>query len=72
MQVDPEFKLKITTRSVTNRYIKKGLLVKQPCEVCGVIERVEAHHDDYTKPMDVRWFCGQHHKDHHRNEQDTN
>jgi hypothetical protein len=45
--------------------IKKGLLVKKPCEVCGA-KRVEAHHDDYRKPLSVRWLCSTHHREHHR------
>lgn len=46
--------------------IRDGKLFKQPCEVCGV-DRVEAHHDDYSKPLEVRWRCKQHHEDvHHR------
>ena len=40
--------------------IRSGKLIKQPCEVCGEI-KVEAHHDDYTKPLDVRWLCPAHH-----------
>jgi hypothetical protein len=39
-------------------------LTRQPCEVCGA-KRVHAHHDDYLKPLDVRWLCAAHHKEHH-------
>jgi hypothetical protein len=47
------------------RAIKSGRLIKQPCEECGETE-VEAHHDDYSKPLDVRWLCMEHHKKLHR------
>jgi hypothetical protein len=44
--------------------IRTGRLARQGCEVCG--DRAHAHHDDYSKPLDVRWLCSQHHTDHHR------
>lgn len=40
--------------------VKIGRLSKGPCEVCGTT-RVDGHHDDYSKPLDVRWLCRQHH-----------
>jgi hypothetical protein len=49
-------------------YAKKiGFLVPGPCEVCGG-KKVEAHHDDYDKPLTVRWMCPKHHKEWHRDE----
>lgn len=45
--------------------IRNGVLVREPCEVCGK-EKVDAHHDDYSKPLDVRWLCRFHHLKHHR------
>ncbi len=41
--------------------LRNGLLVKQPCEICGVIKGVEAHHEDYSKPLEVTWLCKKHH-----------
>lgn len=43
-----------------------GLLHKKPCEVCGSENRVQGHHDDYSKPLEVRWLCHPHHAEHHR------
>lgn len=45
--------------------LKRGLLQRLPCEICGS-ETVEAHHDDYTKPLEVRWLCLEHHRAWHR------
>lgn len=44
--------------------IKAGKLVRQPCEECGA-EKAEAHHDDYAKPLEVRWLCRSHHRQWH-------
>jgi ribosomal protein S27AE len=46
--------------------IRGGRLIKQPCEVCGE-GPAHAHHDDYSRPTDVRWLCAIHHAEFHRN-----
>lgn len=40
--------------------LRDGRLEKQPCEVCGVAEGVEAHIADLAKPFDVSWRCAAH------------
>lgn len=44
--------------------IRDGRLIRQPCEVCG--STAQAHHDDYGKPLDVRWLCTTHHAEWHK------
>lgn len=41
--------------------VKAGKLHKLPCSVCGEI-KVQAHHNDYTRPLEVLWVCVPHHK----------
>jgi hypothetical protein len=62
-------RFKNNARRVTQRAIAAGTLTPLPCEVCG-ISAVEAHHDDYSKPLSVRWLCRQHHLAHHSLERD--
>lgn len=39
--------------------LKLGLLVRKgACELCSSDIAVVAHHDDYKRPLDVRWLCG--------------
>jgi len=47
------------------RAIKKGVLVRQPCQTCGEVNSL-AHHEDYDKPLDVMWLCQPCHKVRHK------
>lgn len=44
--------------------IRRGRLKRQPCFMCG--EKAQAHHPDYSRPLDVTWLCHEHHKQVHR------
>jgi hypothetical protein len=55
---------KYKARQSVYHALKSGKLTRQPCEVCGN-PKVEAHHDDYSKPLDVRWLCHKHHREVH-------
>lgn len=48
---------------ILNNAVKSGKVLKQPCFVCGEI--AEAHHSDYSRPLDVVWLCPYHHKQAH-------
>jgi hypothetical protein len=62
---EPERAHRRAVRIQTFMAIRNGKLKRQPCEVCGTTERIEAHHDDYSKPLEVRWLCTTHHAEHH-------
>lgn len=53
-------------RNLCRKRIAAGILIKQPCEVCNTDINIEAHHDDYSKPFEIRWLCRYHHYEHHR------
>lgn len=65
-------RLKSIVRSKTKMRIRRGSLIKQPCEVCKTEENIQAHHHDYTKPYDVTWLCAEHHREHHALEREKN
>lgn len=56
---------KARARRAVNHAVAAGRLERQSCERCGTTN-AEAHHDDYTKPLDVRWLCRPHHMELHR------
>ena len=51
------------------RALASGALEKQGCEVCGSVA-VDAHHERYDAPLDVRWLCRCHHVRLHRGGED--
>jgi len=60
-------------QNLVEKAILKGILKPQPCEVCGANGKfqdgrreVQAHHDDYNKPLSVRWLCQRHHHEWHK------
>lgn len=52
-----EQRAKANARSMANVYQRRGLLKLKPCEECGATDGVQKHHDDYTKPLEVRFLC---------------
>ena len=51
---------KAMARAVYNRERRAGRIDKLPCVVCGN-PMSEAHHEDYTKPLNIIWLCRKHH-----------
>lgn len=58
------YPLKYKARTEAHNAIKLGKLTPDPCEVCGN-PAVDAHHDDYLMPLEVRWLCREHHAQWH-------
>ena len=48
--------LKYKARMAVGNALRSGLITKGPCRDCGVVN-TEAHHDDYSRPLDVVWLC---------------
>ena len=55
---------KAKARDAVKHEIRMGRMKRQPCEVCGN-PKTDAHHDDYSKPLEVRWLCHKHHREVH-------
>lgn len=54
-------KLETLCRRICGHAISRGWLIKGVCSVCGCLELVEAHHEDYYHPFQVIWVCRHHH-----------
>ena len=55
---------KIAAQTALRNAVKSGRIIKKSCEVCGE-PKSHGHHDDYSKPLEVRWLCDAHHKEVH-------
>jgi len=55
---------------IVGNAIRDKRLTKEPCEKCGETN-VDGHHDDYEKPLEVRWLCKKHHAEHHKQEREN-
>ena len=46
--------------------VRKGdLIVPNKCKRCNKKKKLEAHHEDYSKPLEVTWLCRQCHNEIH-------
>lgn len=52
---------KIKAHNKVNNSIKRGILKKLKCRDCERLD-THAHHQDYSKPLEVTWLCPSHHK----------
>jgi len=51
-------------RRIVWNAVQDGRLKKELCGECGS-EKVHAHHEDYSKPLEVEWLCARCHRKRH-------
>lgn len=56
------FPKKYRAHQMVGYAIKAGNLVAEPCEQCSRVNNTHAHHDDYSRPFNIRWLCPPCHK----------
>lgn len=65
-----QFRAKYPEKAAAHDAVKlalasRALVRPMACETCGLVARLQAHHDDYAQPLQVRFLCGRCHRAHH-------
>lgn len=63
--LDLDAKKRAIARSIARIYDTRHKISVGKCESCGGSENIERHHDDYSKPTEVRYLCRKCHKSLH-------
>ena len=63
--IKPPNPKKKRAREILQYAVRSGKIVPKPCQVCRN-KIVQGHHTDYSKPLDVSWYCRTHHMELHR------
>ena len=57
--------VKIKAQDKLHKAVASGKIQRKPCSICGDL-RAQGHHEDYTKPLEVVWYCQKHHSLRHK------
>lgn len=53
-----EYQRKAKVWRTTNNAVRSGKLVRPSiCSICLEEKEIEAHHEDYSKPLEIIWCC---------------
>ena len=44
-------------QTMVGNAVRDKKLFREPCETCAETNNIHGHHDDYLKPLNVRWLC---------------
>ena len=58
---------KFLARSILSMALR-GKMISKPenCTTCGIKGKIEGHHSDYNKPLEVLWLCVKCHRQIHK------
>lgn len=62
-------RIKRKCHEIVNNAIRDGIIKRKDCEKCGeknLFKNIDAHHEDYTKPLEIIWLCKNCHGERHR------
>jgi len=45
--------------------LRRGLIERENCQLCGSDQDLQMHHEDYSKPYEIKWLCRKCHYKHH-------
>jgi len=45
-----------------NAVQRKELLRPNRCSTCGIVGKIDGHHEDYNKPLEIVWLCKRCHR----------
>lgn len=57
---------KYKAHTMIGNAIRDGKLFKEACCICNSKDNIHGHHDDYSKPLNVRWLCSACHTKWHK------
>lgn len=53
-------------RSLIKKHLMRGKIIKPTmCDICKKEGKIEAHHTDYEKPLEIMWLCTVCHRHQH-------